>query len=169
MENLIIIRAGVNSGKTTTCGYLFEELTKKAEFSKLFDLGFNEILSFKYGKNGNLRDFIGVIILNGKVIIIISQGDVSKYLEKILEKLKDVSLIKKITNNKSEIIDFLVVTGRSQMRKNSTIEMLHKRVPINQRKEFWTTKSVDLKNKIKVKEKVVNEIINYIEINNRKV
>lgn len=28
MENFIIVRAGVNGGKTTTCGQLYEELKK---------------------------------------------------------------------------------------------------------------------------------------------
>ena len=33
------------------------------------------------------------------------------------------------------------------MRTNSTIEMLYNIIPENQRKEFWTTKSEDIKDK----------------------
>ncbi len=162
MEDFIIIRAGVDGGKTTTCGYLYEQLSKKAEYSKLFSLGLNEIKELKYNEDGALYDFIGVIIINGKVIIIISQGDVAEDLEKILNKLKDIKLIKKLTNNLSDAIHFVVVTGRSQMRRNSTIMMLHNRIPLNKRKEFWTEKSVELKDKLKIKEKVIGQIINHI-------
>jgi hypothetical protein len=162
MEDFIIIRAGVNGGKTTTCGYLYEHLSKEADYAKLFSLSFNEIKELKYNEDGGLYDFIGVIIINGKVIIIISQGDVAEDLEKILNKLKDVQLIKKLTNDFSNVIHFFVVTGRSQMRKNSTIMMLHNRISSNLRKEFWTEKSKELKDKLKVKEKIVSQIINYI-------
>lgn len=162
MENLIIIRAGVDGGKTTTCGYLYEQLKEKADYSKLFNLGFDEIKELKYNEDGALYDFIGIIIIDGKLIIIISQGDVAKDLEKILNKLKDSNLIKKLTNNLSDVVHFFVVTGRSQMRKNSTIMMLHNRVPLNLRREFWTEKSKELKDKLKIKEKIVNQIINYI-------
>lgn len=162
MEDFIIIRAGVNGGKTTTCGYLYEQLREKAEYSKLFSLSFNEIKELKYSDEGALFDFIGVIIINGKVIIIISQGDVAKDLEKILNKLKDTKLIKKLTNNLSEVIHFFVVTGRSQLRRNSTIVMLHDRIPSNRRKEYWTEKSRELRDKLKIKEKIVIQIINDI-------
>jgi len=163
MEDLIIIRAGVNGGKTTTCGCLYQQLSKTAQYSKLFSLSFNEIRELKYNQDGGLYDFIGVIIINGKVIIIISQGDVAEDLEKILNKLKDGQLIKKLTNGLSNTVHFLVVTGRSQMRTNSTIMMLHNRIPSNRRKEFWTEKSRDLKDKLKVKEKIVTQIIEYID------
>ncbi|UMY65433.1 MULTISPECIES: hypothetical protein [unclassified Flavobacterium] len=162
MEEFIIIRAGVNGGKTTTCGYLYEQLSKTAQYSKLFSLSFNEIRELKYNEDGGLYDFIGVIIINGKVIIIISQGDVAEDLEKILNKLKDGQLIKKLTDGLSDIVHFLVVTGRSQMRTNSTIMMLHNRIPSDRRKEFWTEKSKDLKDKLKVKDKIVTQIIKYI-------
>jgi hypothetical protein len=162
MEKFIIIRARVNGGKTTTCGYLYEQLKKKADYSKLFNLGFDEIKELKYNEDGELFDFIGIIIIDGKVIIIISQGDVAADLEKMLNKLKDSNLIKELTNNISDVVHFFVVTGRSQMRKSSTIMMLYNRVPLNLRKEFWTEKSKDLKDKLKIKEKIVNQIINYI-------
>jgi hypothetical protein len=162
MGNFIIIRASADGGKTTTCGYLYEQLKEKADYSKLFNLGFNEIKELKYNEEGVLYDFIGIIIIDEKAIIIISQGDVAENLEKILNKLKDIDLIKELTNNLSDVVHFFVVTGRSQMRKNSTIMMLYNRVPLNLRKEFWTEKSKELKDKLKIKEKIVNQIINYI-------
>lgn len=42
MEKYIIIRAGVNGGKTTTSGLLFEKLSKKADYSKIFNNSFKE-------------------------------------------------------------------------------------------------------------------------------
>lgn len=163
MENNIIIRAGVNGGKTTTCGVLYEELKKIAEFSKLYDYNFNEIETLKYSKQGNIIDFIAILIVNGKVIIIISQGDIADWLKKLLDKLEDVMLIKKLTNDLSDKIDFYILCARSQMRKNSTIEMLYNRIPENNRKEFWTIKSENLREKKTVKMGIVTEIISHIE------
>lgn len=163
MENNLIIRAGVDGGKTTTSGILFEELKKDAEFKKLYDYKFNEIDTLKYSKEGNLLDFIAVLIVNGKVIVIISHGDVAKQLEGWLDLLKDTKRIKKLTDNLSEKIDFYVLCARSQMRKNSTIEMLHNRIPSIERKEFWTIKSEDPKEKTTIKKKVVAEIISHIK------
>jgi hypothetical protein len=163
MRNYIIIRAGVNGGKTTTCRVLYEKLSEKAEFSRLYNYQFERIDKLRYSHKGNLIDFIAIIILNGKVIIIISQGDVAKRLEEILDKLTDIDLIKRITDNIINRIDFFVLCARSQMRFNSTIEMLYNRIPKDQRKEFWTTKSEDEKDKETNKLKVVEEIITYIE------
>lgn len=159
MGNYIIIRAGVNGGKTTTCGVLYKKLSEKAEFSRLYNYQFERIDKLKYNQKGNLIDFIAIIILNGKIIIIISQGDIAKRLEDILDKLTDFRIVDNIINR----IDFFVLCARSQMRTNSTIKMLYDRIPENQRKEFWTTKNKDDKDIETNKLKVVEEIISHIE------
>lgn len=164
MENSIIIRAVGNGGKTTTCGVLYEELSKKAEFSKLYhnDNSFPETDILKYDTNGSLLDFMSILIVSGKTIVIISQGDVALWLEEKLNLFKDLNIVKKLTNNLSDKIDFYVVCARSKMNKNSTIEMLYKRVPSNQRKDFWTVKSESPEEKNTSKKNVVQEIINHI-------
>jgi uncharacterized UBP type Zn finger protein len=163
MENYIIIRAVVNGGKTTTCGVLYEELSKKAEFSRLYNYQFEEIDSLIYNNGGELTDFIAVIILDGKIIVIVSQGDIAKWLEVILDKLSDENLIKRITGNFSTKVDFYVLCARSIAKTNSTIEMLYNRIPANQRKAFWTTKSQDEKDKKTIKLEIVGKIIAHIE------
>lgn len=163
MENHIIIRARANGGKTTTSGILFEELSKKADFSKIYDYNkFKERDKLRYRKKGNLYDFIGIVIINGKVIIIISRGDVADQLSELLDKIQDKELIKKLTNNLSDKIDFYVLCARTQMRQNSTIEMLYSRIPEEERKEFRTLKSNDILDKKTVKTAVINDIITHL-------
>ena len=163
MKRHIIIRGTSNGGKTTTCGVLYEELKINAEFSKLYTSKWKPIDDLKYNqKNNNLFDFISILVINGIVIIIISQGDVASGLEKNLEKLEDFEFVKSITNNRK--IDFIVCCARSQMRVNSTFEMLNKRIPQTYRKEFWVSqKTKDRNNAKESKKALVSEIIQYME------
>jgi len=163
MKKYIIIRAGVNGGKTTTSGILFEHLRKQADFSKLFTSAFKEIENLRFSENGSLIDFIGILIVKGKVIIIISQGDVSSDLENILNKLDSEEFIKMLTDGLNTVVNIVVCCARSQFRKNSTIEMLTKRVNKEDRYEFWTKRSENLEEKLSLKEQVIKSILEKIE------
>lgn len=163
MREYIIIRAGVNGGKTTTSGLVFEELKKSADFFKIFDYNFKELAGLRYNNNGSTRDFIAIIIINGIVIIIISQGDVAGDLKALLDKLLDKVLIKKLTDGLKEQIDIYVCCARSQMRTNSTIVMLYNRILEPEvRKEFWTKRSDSYQDRNDVKKEIVNEIVGNI-------
>lgn len=163
MSEYIIIRAGVDGGKTTTSGLVFEALKKKADFFKLFDYNFKELDGLLYNSNGSTIDFIAIIIINGVVVIIISQGDVAENLEQLLNKLLAKDLIKKLTNGLKDCIDIYICCARSQMRKNSTIEMLYKRIALPEnRKEFWTKRSESFEDRNTIKNEIVKEITDYI-------
>jgi hypothetical protein len=162
MTEHLIIRGTRDAGKTTTCGVLYEELVKKASFSKLYNMGWDEIEGLQYDEEGALYDFIAVIIIGDCVIIIISQGDIAGDLEAILDKLTDKDFVKKITNGKADI-GFIICCARSVNKKNSTFRMLEDRIPKQQRKEFWVADKTDQKEQIKEnKKKLVKEIISYL-------
>jgi hypothetical protein len=156
VEKFIVVRGRINDGKTTTCGFLFQELRKDARYSGIFDHSFHEMNELKYGEAGDLRDFIGIVILNGKLII--SQGDVAKDLEKLLGKLEDLLIIAGIKKS----IDVIVCCARSRNVPNSTIAMLRKRTDEANIFEFWTKWSENPDDKLVVKKRVVEEIIGKI-------
>lgn len=162
MENYIIIRAGVNSGKTTTAGLLFEEIRKTAEYSKIFNYRLIEQAELEYNEHGGLYDFIGVLIINGKVIVIISRGDVAKDLEDLLDKLKQTEVILHLTSGRSNKIDLIICCARSQYRKGSTIEMLTKRIEEANSFEVWPDWSENVENKLSIKRKAIETIISRI-------
>jgi len=162
MEKYIIIRAGVNGGKTTTCALLFEELKKRADFAKLYTYRFEELKSLPIKNEGDHGDFIAIIIIKGIVIVIISQGDVAIDLKNILESFEDKSLINQLTNGLADSITYIVCCARSMYKKNSTIDMLYNKVHEDLRKEFWTVKSENKNDRYKVKHPIVRHIIEHI-------
>jgi hypothetical protein len=136
-------------------------LSKHAEFSKLYNYNFIEINELQYSKNGNLIDFIAIVKYEGKVIVIISQGDLSKKLRILLDKFINHNIPFNIPGK----VDFYVLCARSQMRKNSTIEMLYNTIPSEYRKEFTTIKSISERDMRSCKSNVIKEIIEYIKNN----
>ncbi|TAJ49990.1 MAG: hypothetical protein EPO58_14090 [Chitinophagaceae bacterium] len=163
MEDFIIVRAGVNGGKTTTCALLFEELNKQADFAKIYNYRFEEMESLPFNKEGDNLDFIAIIIIGGIIVVIISQGDVAQHLEDILDMLTDKNLIKKLTNGLADSITFIVCCARSIHRKNSTLDMLYQRIEEGSRKELWTVKSENKKDKYAAKLPIVQKIIEHIK------
>lgn len=159
----IIIRGTGNAGKTTTCGVLYEELKKIAEFSKLYTNYWEPIEQLQYSPEGNLYDFIAIIIIDGVLIIIISEGDKAEDLEKVLDQLEDLDFLKGVINGRADI-GYIICCARSQNRKGSTIAMLHDRIPQTHRKEFWSPEKTEDAGKIfESKKETVSEIISYIK------
>jgi hypothetical protein len=163
MKKFKIIRARMNGGKTTTAGLVFNQLKDQADFAKVYNYNFEELQELQYSDSGSLSDFIGVVILNGKVIIIISRGDVASELEELLDALMEENLVSELTTGLSKHIDIVVCCARSQNRRNSTIEMLRNRIPEENRETFWTEKSEKFEDRFEVKEKVVSEILSGIQ------
>lgn len=160
MEKYILVRGKGDSGKTTTCGLLFEELKKEAESFQLFDHKFDEIPALQYDENGALKDFIGIIILNGLLIVIISQGDFIDKLFALLEELKDILLSKGIT----QPIGVIVCCGKTVDKKNSAVDLLRKRAKEEDIHQFWVPEqSMDPADKLTVKKPFVAKIIGDIK------
>ena len=77
MAELIIIRAGQNSGKTTTIGLVYQELLKQADGEHTFN---NEIVtkdSLMFNVNGETIDFTAILTIKNKKIGIVSAGDIA--------------------------------------------------------------------------------------------
>jgi hypothetical protein len=159
----IIIRGTANGGKTTTAGILFQKLRQKAEYSKIINYNFEEIEDLKYGSNGNLYDFIGILVVWGKLIIIISKGDVADDLLQLINQLEKEEEIIRLVAGKKTIADIIVCCARSRNRKKSTIEMLYNKVSEMDRSEFWTDYSESWEDRISAKKEVVDNIIEKIE------
>lgn len=160
MSKYAIIRAGINGGKTTTCGLLYEKLLKESEYSRLYNSRLKPISKLEYGDDGNLYDFVAILVMDGFVVIIISQGDVADDLEELLDKIE--RQISALCDNLYTNIDLFVCCGRSRMRRGSTIEMLYNRIESASRQEFWTQRSDKFEDRNKVKGEVIKEIVSYI-------
>lgn len=162
--NHIIIRGQRDAGKTTTCAVLYKELTKLAEYSKIFTMSWKEIETLNLSPNGNYDDFIAIFVVNGKVIVLISLGDIADELKKILDKLNDDEFISKIFGKKINIDD-IICCARSRNVDGSTIRMLYERIPEpNDRREFWVPEKMPDKNnaeegKKKLAEKIIGSIL----------
>lgn len=80
MSKIIIIRGEGDSGKTTTAGYLYQDLLKQTTAPHQFDGESATTDSLQYKLNGDIIDFEAILDINGKTVVIISAGDVWKDL-----------------------------------------------------------------------------------------
>ncbi|CAM4389228.1 hypothetical protein [Flavobacterium terrigena] len=163
MTNFLVIRGTADGGKTTTAGLLFEQLKPKASQFKLFNWAWKEIDKLHYNSEGELIDFIAVLVIDGKVIIIISQGDKPNVLQKVLDFLKDLISLSKITGINISKIDIVICCARSRNVNGSTYKMLTKRINSNNLFDFWTSKDDDISKKLSCKQKVVDELVQKIK------
>ena len=162
MKHCTIIRGTQNAGKTTTCAQLYRSLKEKADSAKLFALNWYPIDDFQYGSDGQLYDFFSIIVIDGKVIVIVSAGDLRDDLEAVLDNLDDVDFFKDISGGFEEI-DEIICCGRSVHRRNSAVAMLYERFADNNIKDFWVpAKSDDLEEAFTSKTGFTNEISDFV-------
>lgn len=112
MAELIIIRAGQNSGKTTTTGLVYQELLKQAEKVHVFD---NQTVmedSLSYNQNGDTIDFTAILTIRNKKVGIVSAGDDAKSTKKMIEILIEIN------------VNIIICCARSVNRQGSTYRML---------------------------------------------
>lgn len=160
MTRYLIIRGVQHGGKTTTAGFLFEELAPLAiTFRKIFTPGFLEIAGLEYNPDGSVRDFIAFLILDDKLIIIISPGDILEDLESTLDKIEEADFLEEIIGLSHFSDIFIICCARTHNRTGSVYRMLTERIDASKRKEFFTAKS-DNKDKRTVKHKIISDIIN---------
>ena len=79
MSNVIIIQGEGNSGKSTTAGFVYEDLIKQNPGSHQFKTNGTGLITVindarQYYK-GELYDFVAVVDVGGKIVVIISAGD----------------------------------------------------------------------------------------------
>lgn len=164
MTHHIIIRGQRDAGKTTTCAVLYKELKKVAEYSKTLTMSWTPIETLRLTPKGNYFDFIAVFVVKGKLIVLISPGDIAGDLEDILNKLCDQGFLSSISEGRKKI-DLIICCARSRNIEGSTIRMLHERITdSNARTEFWVPeKTPDKSNAEEDKKATVEKIIKYFK------
>ncbi|MES2132678.1 MAG: hypothetical protein V4506_10025 [Bacteroidota bacterium] len=112
MAELIIIRAGQNSGKTTTTGLVYQELLKHAEKEHVF----NDVVvtrdSLEFNDIGDTIDFTAILTIKNKKIGFASAGDDAKATKKKITIFIEIK------------IDIIICCARSINREGSTYRML---------------------------------------------
>lgn len=151
----IVVKSKGNSGKTTTVWLVYLELLKQGAI----------VLSFSNTYNGhpcaipntlppanNRYDFVAELSLNNKRIVIISQGDVSAYVDNELQKVLPTSP------------DFVICASRSQYRTDSTWALFETKYTnlLYDRICFWSEYARYSLDEVQVKESTVEAIIKYI-------
>lgn len=156
MTKFIILRGCENTGKTTTCNYVYKQLLKSANTEHLF--GWPEVSltmvtkdSRGYDKKGLPVDIKSVMTIGNKKVGILSRGDIV-----------EPAFTKSINEVLSQNVDVFLCCTRSKNRNNSTyayIEEISKGYP---REVFWTNVTEIAEKVDTVKRKQAEEITEYI-------
>ncbi len=154
MTGFLIISGTQNSGKTTTAGMVYKKLREYAKDPWLADISEIEISpDDSLIENGEPKDFLAYLEINGKSVAMISAGDKADYLKEYVEAYLEKS------------VDYIICCLRSINRDGSARRMLFTDFANYPKKEFWTVYSDDPKQKYAVKESVVNQIVSVIKSN----
>jgi hypothetical protein len=149
MAELIIIRAGQNSGKTTTTGLVYQELLKHANKEHTFDSKTVTEDSLKFNEKGETIDFTAILIIGNKKVGIVSAGDVAT------DTKVNISIFIKVN------IDIIICCARSVNRQGSTYRMLIDDFSNtnNIALEIFTNYSENISLKNEIKKSIVNQIV----------
>lgn len=154
MIKFILIRGQRNSGKTTTAGLVYTELLKICETKHNFNGKEVESNGLQLNKQtGALYDFKAILKNNGKSIGIVSAGDDRNELEKEINTFIRIG------------INLILCCSRSRDVKGSSYRMIKDKFFKENiiLKEVWVSYSPNSEDKLIVKSKSVDEIINLIK------
>ena len=160
MAKFILIRATINSGKTTTASLVYTELLKHAEVEHMFNgekpVSVNGLV---YREDGTVEDFNAALTINGKTVCILSAGDNANDTREALDwLLRDYNF------------DIIICCSRSQNKAGSVYRMLIEKYFPNHELVLETTTihDTDPDQKYSVKKKIVDEIVKKVleEVNN---
>lgn len=152
MADLIVLRGEKNAGKTTTCGFIYQDLLPIAQQNHLFN-GINvNTDSLRFTKNGTVIDFEAILTLpNGKIVSIISAGD-------------DYQLKAKLEDHIAKGVHTIICCTRSINRAGSTFRMIQDEFepdnPIVL--EQWVIRSTNRNLRV-AKAGVVNNVLAFIQ------
>lgn len=148
MTEFLIISGTENSGKTTTAGMVYKKLREYAKDPWLADISEMKISpDDSLIENGEPKDFLACLEIDGKRIAIISAGDKAVYLKEYVEAYLEKN------------VDYIICCLRSINREGSSRRMLFTDFVNYPKQEFWTVYSNDPKQKYAVKENIVNQIV----------
>lgn len=151
MADLIVLRGTIDAGKTTTCGFIYQDLLPICNQEHIFNGRTVRTESLRFTQNNTVIDFEAVLMLqNGKQVSIISAGD-------------NLELRAKLNRHIARGSELIICCTRSQNRENSTFRMIQD--------EFQPTHPIVLEqwvpwsqngNLRAIKAPVVNAVVNYI-------
>lgn len=149
MAEFIIIRAGQNSGKTTTTGMVYQELLEHAEKEHIFNNKSVEKDSLRLSSKGEAWDFSAILTINGKKVGIVSAGDIAEDTKKAITILIDIK------------VEVIICCARSVNRKGSTYRMLLDEFSKKHRiaLEVFTKNSPDKNLKYEIKKPIVEQVV----------
>ncbi|VXC54996.1 MULTISPECIES: hypothetical protein [Chryseobacterium] len=154
---IILIRGTKDAGKTTTSALLYKELIKISKEEHYFNSKEVEKNSLIQTKNKNYEDFIAIIKVNGKIIVIISAGD---YVWALMDEIE--LIIKSVTNLYNAEIDYLICCGKTHNRSGSAYNRILEEYPESKLHEFFVFRDLS-KNAEELKTNTVKEILNIIK------
>ncbi|MFP9097993.1 hypothetical protein ACLI09_02970 [Flavobacterium sp. RHBU_24] len=159
MRNILVIRGSRDGGKSTTAAYIYNELvTLCVEEHRFKNWPRNEKFittntsNLQYNSHNELIDFVAIFEINGKIVVIISRGDVPDDLE---QDIKDL-----LTKHKVNF-DILICCARLRNVPNSTRRKIQDIFKENI--EDFTTAKSNTNDKKTVKIKTISEIIRRVK------
>lgn len=151
MADLIVLRGTIDAGKTTTCGFIYQDLLPICNQEHAFNGRTVQTDSLRFTRNNTVIDFEAVLMLqNGKQVSIISAGD-------------NLDLRAKLNRHIASGSELIICCTRSQNRENSTFRMIQD--------EFQPTHPIILEqwvpwtqngNLRTIKAPVVNAVVNFV-------
>lgn len=151
MADLIVLRGTIDAGKTTTCGFIYQDLLPICNQEHIFNGRTVQTDSLRFTKNNTVIDFEAILTLpNGKVVSIISAGD-------------DLQLRGKLHAHIARGSNVIICCTRSINRDGSTFRMIQDEFqPIHPIVlEQWVPWSEN-GNLRTIKAPVVNAVVNFI-------
>ena len=151
MADLIVLRGQRNAGKTTTCGFIYQDLLPFVQQHHSFNHRDVTTDSLRLTVNGTIIDFEAILILpNGKIVSIISAGD-------------DYQLKAKLEDHITRGAHTIICCTRSVNRDGSTFRMIQDDFEPNHPivLERWVIRSADRDFK-EAKVGVVNAVVGYV-------
>ena len=112
MADLIVLRGTINAGKTTTCGFIYQELLPICNQEHIFNTQTVHSDSLRFTQNKTVIDFETVLTLqNGQLLSIISAGD-------------NWELRGKLNAHIARNSSYIICCTRSRNRNGSTFRMI---------------------------------------------
>lgn len=153
MAKFILIKAPMNSGKTTTTSLVYSELLKHANQDHIFNGNEVKINSLMYRDDGSVFDFCAILTIDDKTVAILSAGDVaSDFIDAIDWLLSEFDC------------DVIICCSRSQNKGGSVYRTLLENYLPNNELILQTSPSYssDPKQKTSIKKDIVDLIVNKV-------
>jgi len=153
MADLIVLRGTIDAGKTTTCGFIYQDLLPICNREHVFNNKIVQTDSLRFTQNNTVIDFEAILTLpNGRIVSIISAGD-------------DYQLKAKLEDHITKGVHTIMCCTRSVNRAGSTFRMIQNEFepsnPIVLEQWVPWTQNGNLRT---IKAPVVNTVVNHVRL-----